>query len=111
MTEGAAMKYKLDDYKVGEIAKFYGVSVDTVRFYDRKGVLKPEKKSDNNYRTYNKEEFISMDYIMRLRSLGISIENIKKWLPTYHWKNPWKWSAKQSVKLKRRSDSWKIKGG
>ena len=69
------MKYKLDDYKVGEIAKFYGVSVDTVRFYDRKGVLKPEKKSDNNYRTYNKEEFISMDYIMRLRSLGISIEN------------------------------------
>ena len=35
MTEGAAMKYKLDDYKVGEIAKFYGVSVDTVRFYDR----------------------------------------------------------------------------
>ena len=46
MTEGAAMKYKLDDYKVGEIAKFYGVSVDTVRFYDRKGVLKPEKKSD-----------------------------------------------------------------
>ncbi len=72
------MKYKLDNYKVGEIAKFYGVSVDTVRFYDRKGVLKPEKKGDNNYRTYNKEEFISMDYIMRLRSLGISIENIKK---------------------------------
>ena len=72
------MKYKLDDYKVGEIAKFYGVSVDTVRFYDRKGVLRPEKKNDNNYRSYNKEEFITMDYIMRLRSLGVSIENIKK---------------------------------
>lgn len=78
MTEGVAMKYKLDDYKVGEIAKFYGVSVDTVRYYDRKGVLKPQKKNDNNYRAYNKEEFITMDYIMRLRSLGISIENIKK---------------------------------
>lgn len=72
------MKYKLDDYKVGEIAKFYGISVDTVRFYDRKGVLRPEKKNDNNYRSYNKEEFITMDYIMRLRSLGVSIENIKK---------------------------------
>ena len=60
------MKYKLDDYKVGEIAKFYGVSVDTVRFYDRKGVLRPEKKTDNNYRSYNKEEFITMDYICLL---------------------------------------------
>ena len=26
---GAVMKYKLDDYKVGEIAKFYGISVDS----------------------------------------------------------------------------------
>lgn len=72
------MKYKLDDYKVGEIANFYGVSGDTIRFYDRKGVLQPEKKGDNNYRSYSKEEFIIMDYIMRMRSLGISIENIKK---------------------------------
>ena len=72
------MKYKLDDYKVGEVARFYGISVDAVRFYDRKGVLTPEKKKDNNYRSYNKEEFITMDYIMRLRSLGVSIESIKR---------------------------------
>lgn len=71
------MKYKLNDYYIGDIAKFYGFTVETVRFYDKKGILSPPKNRNNNYRTYSKEDFITMDYIMRMRKLGISLEEIK----------------------------------
>lgn len=72
------MKYKLDDYYVGELAKFYGVSHDTIRVYDRKDILSPIKNIENNYRLYTKEDFISMDYVMRMRRLDLPLDKIRQ---------------------------------
>lgn len=72
------MKYKLDDYYVGELAKFYGVSHDTIRVYDRKDILSPIKNIDNNYRLYTKEDFIAMDYLMRMRRLDLPLDEIRQ---------------------------------
>lgn len=71
------MKFKLDDYYVSELAKFYGVSADTIRVYDRRGIISPAKNEDNNYRVYTKEDFVTMDYVMRLRRLDIPLEGIR----------------------------------
>ena len=71
------MKYKLDDYYVSELAKFYGVSADTIRVYDRRGIISPAKNEDNNYRVYTKEDFVTMDYVMRLRRLDIPLKGIR----------------------------------
>lgn len=71
------MRFKLDNYKIGEVAHIYGVTVETIRFYNKCGIIEPER-SNNNYRTYKKEEVISMDYVMRLRDLDISLEKVKE---------------------------------
>ncbi len=72
------MKIKSDNYTVGDLAKFYGVSTDTVRLYDRKGVLLSQKNDENNYRIYGRDDMIVMDFIIKLRMLDISLPDIKK---------------------------------
>lgn len=63
-------------YQVGELAQYFGVTRDTIRLYDKMGILSP-KKSENGYRVYSREEFIAMDYIMLLRQLDIPLKQIK----------------------------------
>lgn len=72
------MKIRDDNYTVGYLAKFYGVSTDTVRLYDKKGVLLSEKNDENNYRIYSRDDMIMMDYIVKLRTLDIPLSDIKK---------------------------------
>ena len=38
--------------KIGQVAEQAEVSVDTVRFYERRGVLPPPDRTDSGYRTY-----------------------------------------------------------
>lgn len=72
------MKYELKDYHIGEIAKFYGLSVDAVRLYDKKGILTPAKDGETRYRIYSKEDLVTMDYVMRMRRLDISLDRIRQ---------------------------------
>lgn len=72
------MKYASKDYMVNELAKFYGVSGDTIRHYDRKGILPSRKKEENNYRVYGRDDLMAMDYILRLRKLETPLEDINK---------------------------------
>lgn len=72
------MKYELKDYHIGEIARFYGLSVDAVRLYDKKGILSPAKDGETRYRIYSKEDLVTMDFVMRMRRLDISLDHIRQ---------------------------------
>lgn len=72
------MKIKADNYTIGDLAKFYGVSTDTIRLYDKKGVLPSQKNDENNYRIYTRNDMIMMDFIVKLRMLEIPLTDIKK---------------------------------
>ena len=72
------MKIKADNYTIGDLAKFYGVSTDTIRLYDKKGVLLSQKNDENNYRIYSRDDMIMMDYIVKLRMLEIPLTDIRK---------------------------------
>ena len=71
------MKYKVKNYRVGELAEYYGITPDAVRLYDRKGILSPGKNDVNNYRMYSREDFVTMDYVMRMRKLELSLDDIR----------------------------------
>ena len=64
-------------FKIGEMANYFGVSTDTLRIYDRMGVLPTKKDENNQYRFYNREDFIILDYIMRLRSTNMPLKDIR----------------------------------
>ncbi len=68
-------------FTVGEMAKIHNVSAQTLRYYDKIGLLKPEYVDKNNsYRYYGIDQFALLDAVVFLRSLGLSINDIKSYI-------------------------------
>jgi DNA-binding transcriptional MerR regulator len=51
-------------YKIDELAKVTGVTIRTLRYYDKIGLLKPAEVSEAGYRLYTKENVLKLQYIM-----------------------------------------------
>ena len=64
-------------YTTGEIAKLTGVSVRTVQFYDRKGILPPSQLSEGGRRLYSQEDLGKLQRICLWKTMGLSLEAIK----------------------------------
>lgn len=73
-----AMQNKLS---IGEMAKLRGVTVDTLRHYDKIGLLKPfHIDRETGYRYYSISQYEVLGTIKELRSIGFSLEEIKQFL-------------------------------
>lgn len=64
-------------YSTGEIAELCGITVRTVQFYDKEGLLKPETLSEGGRRLYGENELKTMQIICMYKSLGLSLSEIK----------------------------------
>ena len=62
--------------KIGEVAKRTGLNISNVRFYERKGLLAPQRAQNSNYREYSEEDVFRIKEILLYRKMGISIETI-----------------------------------
>lgn len=67
--------------RIGELSKRTGVPIETIRFYETKGVM-PEaaRNTDNNYRTYTEEHLARLHLIRHCRQLDLSLDDIAKLL-------------------------------
>ncbi|WP_164917309.1 MULTISPECIES: MerR family transcriptional regulator [unclassified Clostridium] len=65
-------------FSIGEISKLSNLSVQTLRHYDKLGLLKPSLAKDNGYRYYSLEQFYKLDLIIFYRKLGLSLSEIKE---------------------------------
>jgi MerR family copper efflux transcriptional regulator len=66
--------------KIGEVAAQAGVSVDALRFYEEKGLLKPHRAA-NGYRYYSEQALQLVGYIKLAQQLGFSLREIGENLP------------------------------
>ncbi len=66
--------------KIGKVAVRAGVSVDALRFYEEKGLIKPQR-SANGYRHYPEETLQLVGYIKLAQQLGFSLKEIGENLP------------------------------
>lgn len=65
-------------YLIGEVSRITGISKDTLRFWDKIGLLKPrETDPETGYRYYTYDQFWSLDIISCCRNLNIPIEKIR----------------------------------
>lgn len=62
-------------YKIGEISKLYQIGPDSLRYYEKLGILTP-KRGDNGYRLYRLHDIWRLNVIRDLRHLGFSMEKI-----------------------------------
>lgn len=65
-------------YLTGEFAKKANVSVRTIHYYEKIGLIHPEKISESGYRYYSAEEFARLQRILTLKLLGFSLEEIQE---------------------------------
>ena len=56
-------------YRIGEIVELYGVGPDSLRYYEKLGILKPHR-GENNYRMYHIHDLWRLNVIRDLRELG-----------------------------------------
>jgi len=61
-------------YTTGDLAKLAGVSVRTVQYYDKRGILVPSQLSEGGRRIYTESDLEKLRLICFLRELDFSIE-------------------------------------
>lgn len=64
-------------YSIGETAGITGVTIRTLRYYDKIGLLKPAEISDAGYRYYTEKEIAVLQQVLFYRELEFSLEDIK----------------------------------
>ncbi len=64
--------------KIGELASRTGCSIQTIRFYERKGLIDLPQRTQSNYRLYDKGSLRQLTFIKQCRSLDMSIVEVKQ---------------------------------
>ena len=67
-------------YLIGQLAKHCGVSSDTLRFYEKNGLLVPAGRSDSGYRLYSEDDLSRIRFILRAKAIGLSLDEIRELL-------------------------------
>jgi DNA-binding transcriptional MerR regulator len=62
---------------IGKLARAAGAKVETVRWYEKVGLLAPPSRTRGNYRAYEGADLARLSFIRRARDLGFSIEQIR----------------------------------
>ena len=62
--------------KIGELARLAGTNVETIRYYERDGLLPIPARSDGNYRIYGEAHVQRLSFIRRCRGLDMTLDEI-----------------------------------
>jgi DNA-binding transcriptional MerR regulator len=67
-------------YHTGEFAQKAAVSVRTLRFYDREGLLSPTGYSEAGYRLYSDDDLAELQQVLAFKFLGFTLDEIKRFM-------------------------------
>ena len=70
----------MTSYRIGELATALGTRVETLRFYEREGLLEATGRSDNRYRYYSEAARQQLAFILQAKALGFSLADIRELL-------------------------------
>lgn len=66
--------------KIGELAQRAGVGIDTVRYYERQGLLPAPERMASGYRRYDQADVARLRFIRRAKALGFTLVEIQELL-------------------------------
>ena len=96
-------------YRIGQLAKLAEVTPDTIRFYEKQGMMDHQTRTDGGYRLYTEQDLHRLRFIRYAKQLGFTLEAITELLsirvdPEHH-------TCRESTKLvemQRMRDSLKM---
>lgn len=62
---------------IGKLASATGVNVETIRYYERAGLIAPPARTDGNYRSYAADDVARLRFVRRTRDLGFSLQQVR----------------------------------
>lgn len=71
------MSEKTATFTIGELAKKAAVNIQTIRFYERQGILKPVERLESGYRKYDGDSLKRLHFILQAKELGFSLKEIQ----------------------------------
>ena len=66
--------------KIGKLAKLCDISVETIRYYESRGLLDTPVRTEAGYRQYSQEAVDRLGFIRRAKLLGFSLEEVRELL-------------------------------
>jgi DNA-binding transcriptional MerR regulator len=82
------MRSNDDSLTIGQLSRAGGVPTSTVRFYERRGLLKPDARTDANYRTYSPRTAERLKFIRAAQATGFSLKDIREMLALTYSDDP-----------------------
>jgi len=67
---------QMSTFTIGKIARAVGLGVETVRFYERQGLIPPPARSPAGYRLYDADAIARLRFIGRAKTLGFTLAEI-----------------------------------
>ena len=64
--------------KIGQLADAVGVGVETVRYYERRGLLEPPLRTEAGYRQYGASDVARLEFLLRAKELGFTLAEISE---------------------------------
>ena len=69
---------------IAEVSRKYGLSADTLRYYERAGLLPAVERTPGGIRNYSEQDCRWVEYIKCMRSAGVSVETLVEYVTLFH---------------------------
>lgn len=70
--------------KIAEVSKRYGISADTLRYYERIGILQGIPRNASGIRDYNETNCKTVEFVKCMRDAGMSIEALTEYMDLFY---------------------------
>ncbi|MCO4864860.1 Cd(II)/Pb(II)-responsive transcriptional regulator [Cupriavidus sp. WGlv3] len=64
--------------RIGELSRSSGCDVETIRYYEREGLLDAPRREANGYRRYDEGHLVQLNFVRHCRSLGMSLSDVRR---------------------------------
>lgn len=69
--------------QISEVAQKFGLTTDTLRYYEREGLIGPISKGENGIRNYTESDLQRIQFVRCMRSAGLEISFLKKYIKLF----------------------------
>ena len=66
----------MSGFTIGKVAQQVGIGIETIRFYERKGLIDEPPRRESGYRQYQEDDISRLKFIQKAKTLGFSLNEI-----------------------------------
>ncbi len=76
-------------YRIGELADLFNIKSDTLRYYEKHGLLSPSARTESGYRMYSDQDAVLLKFIIRAKKVGFTLNEIQELVSIEMNKSQW----------------------